>query len=306
MKVHFISGKGGVGKSTLSAAFAWQLYQKGEGPILVCDALGNGYASQLLGEKNLQYKISESLKYPGLFFTKLSPMESFREYFSILLTLGHQDAFISQMTNRWRENLIDLVLDNKAVRSFVHACPGLEPIVILGKIFWEAKNGKDPKNKTPWKHIVVDSPASGHFLMLFRSTLALKNVFDSGIIRGQAEKLDNFIHDSSMTHVYLSSLLEELPLQETLETVALLKQLDIKVSKIWLNRTPLLNEDFPSETNSNLDSKWKKVLDASRSHLEEQKELLEKYQKHFENQLRPIPYLTGDLSQHFAEIAQAL
>jgi anion-transporting ArsA/GET3 family ATPase len=303
--VHFVSGKGGVGKSTLAAALALKLLRQNEGPVLLFDILGNGHGFALLGNEQVAYRTQASLRYPELFFSRLTPMESFKEYFSLLLSLGKEDAFVAQMTSRFRESLIEVVMENKAIRSFVKACPGLEPIVMLGKIFWEARNGKSPATKEAWAHIVVDCPASGHFLMLFRSALALKNVFASGVIHSQAQKMDRFIHDESMTRIYLASTLEELPLRETSETLAQLAKLNLRAHKIWLNRVPPLNEGIPESTGV-LTGSWEELRESEKSLLEEQRQLLKDFESSATSPLVKVPELLPSPAEEMERLVSLL
>jgi anion-transporting ArsA/GET3 family ATPase len=306
-QVHFVSGKGGVGKSTLAAAYTLNLYKKSKGPILFLDIQGKGYGFNLLGESTLSYKNFPVQKYPGIFLSRLTPMESFKEYFHILLTLGKEDALLSQLTTKWREELVDFILENKAIHSFVKACPGLEPIVLLGKIYWEARNGHDPLHKQNWEHIIVDAPASGHFLMLFNSTLALKDIFHSGIIHSQADKLQKYILDPQMTHIYLATLLEELPIQEMQESIHALKKMSVNVDQIWVNRFPELDEVFPNSTSHSLPSKeWHQLKVATQSLVEEQNELWKKIQNNFSITTKVIPEILNLGSSEIEKIGDLL
>src|SRR5690606_10614122 len=117
------------------------------------------------------------------------------------------------------------------VEAFVHACPGLEPAVLLGKLEYESKNGRNPDTKEPWSFVVVDAPATGHSLMLFRSTFALMNVFAAGVVFKQARAIRDFVTDTQRFVVHLVTLPEELPVKEAHDLKTGLAQLGIRVQR---------------------------------------------------------------------------
>lgn len=235
-QLHFITGKGGVGKSTLAAARALNLALKGEGPVLLLEVQGSGHSLELLGAGAKDFENRSLPGAPDTWGARILPRDSFKQYFSLLLALGNENSAIAQATSEIRRRVVDLVLENRIVSAFVDVCPGLEPSVLLGKIHWEATLGRTPDGQRSWRHVVVDAPATGHGLMLFRSTNALTEVFGTGPIFKQAAQIMSFIRDPKLTHLYITTTVEELPLQESREMQTALAQMGLEVSAFLVNR----------------------------------------------------------------------
>ena len=159
------------------------------------------------------------------------------------MSLGDEDGPFARITQSLRERLVDAVVENNIVSSFIEVCPGLEPTVLLGKIHWEATEGKSPEESIPWKHIVVDAPATGHGIMLFRSTFSLLNVFGSGIILRQATAMKNFMTNPKSNRLCVVTLAEELPIQESVDLIRQFRELGIEPQNVVVNRiSPLVRE----------------------------------------------------------------
>jgi len=275
-KLHFVTGKGGVGKSTLSACIAQQLSSESKGPVLLCDILGHGSAAHYLGHKKVELEPRRCFDIKNLWVSRTEPHAAFKEYIGVLLALGSSDSALLNATSRIRGSLTDLIADNKIVKAFVKACPGLEPIVMLGKVCWESRNGIAPETDRPWEHIVVDSPASGHFVQLFQSTLALLKVFDRGPIKAQAQKIVDLVKDRNLSKYYLVTLPEELPLQEALDLNNLLNELELPQSKMIINKYPD-SSAFELETSEEVSSDWIQHLKTEEEKWQLQVELLSNF-----------------------------
>ncbi|MEO5668057.1 MAG: ArsA-related P-loop ATPase [Bdellovibrionota bacterium] len=235
--VHIITGKGGVGKSTFAASLVRALAEKGEGPILLIEVQGSGRSLELLGlEDHFRYEAQSVRDLNNVWASRILPKPAFRQYFSLLLSLGQQDSAFAQITSGLRDRLVDTVLSNKVVSAFVDVCPGLEPAALLGKIHWEATEGEAPETGRPWRHVVMDAPSTGHALMLFRSTQALVEVFGSGIVFKQASEIMSLMRDPSRTRLYVLSTPEELPLKEAADLSRGLEALGLPKSRFVLNR----------------------------------------------------------------------
>ncbi len=265
-EVHFITGKGGVGKSTFAAALCKTLADTNEGPILLIDIQGSGRALEMCGQNEKSFTPISLPEINNAWGCRILPRETFRQYFGILLTIGNFNSSFAEATAGIRERLVDLVLGNKVVSSFVDICPGLEPAILLGKIHWESTSGFCEDMGQRWRHVVVDAPATGHGLMLFRSMQGMTEVFGSGVIFKQANEIMSWVRDSKLFHVYVVSTPEELPLKESQEIVSQLSQMKISDSQLVLNRIPVdlrfpfskkLTEDVE---HSSLSSEWKKEL----------------------------------------------
>ena len=237
-RVHFVTGKGGVGKSTVAAALTMALSKRNEGPVLLVDVQGSGRALTALGLEKPSFEIHALKNTTNAFGCRIFPRETFKQYFKHLLTLGKEHSALAVATENLRSRLVDVIFENRIASAFVDACPGLEPSVLLGKLHFEATSGLSPEEEIPWAHVVVDAPSTGHGLMLFRSTFALIDVFGKGIIFNQAQQMRDFFKDPSKIYLYVVSTLEELPLQESTEMIAALGNLNLPVRGVILNRCP--------------------------------------------------------------------
>lgn len=236
-QLHLIMGKGGVGRSTYAAALARHLGKTNTGPVLLMEVQGTGRSLQLCGWQGAPpFDPSPLPDAPGVWGCRILPHETFRQYFSMLLALGKETSTFGQVTSGVRDRLVDLVLANRVVSAFVDVCPGIEPAVLAGKIHWEASTGSPPETKTRWAHVVVDCPATGHGLMMFRSTNALRDVFPVGVVHKQATSIMDFIRDPKQTRVRIVTLPEELPVRESLDLTAGLAKMGIGVEAFVVNR----------------------------------------------------------------------
>lgn len=181
-KVVFFSGKGGVGKSAVASATALLGQRHGKSVFLVS---WNPFDQQA---RPLPY---DRLGIPHLI---LNGTDCFREYALGILKF---------------EKVVNLVLDNKVVNTFISAAPGLSETVIAGKIW-------DLQDKNPDALILVDLPASGHALSFFSSPLGLRKLFRMGLVHREIERICEMMLSPS-TLIQLVSLPEELPVTETLE-----------------------------------------------------------------------------------------
>ncbi len=259
-KLHFITGKGGVGKSTLAAAFVRKLSDLNEGPILLIDIQGTGHCLSLLGAHDTKsFEIKPIGELNHVWGCRIMPRPAFRQYFNLLLAMGQHDSTFAQLTSGLRSKFVDAVLDNKVVSAFVDVCPGLEPAALLGKVHFECTEGFAPETEHRWKHVVVDAPSTGHSLMLFKSTQALVDVFGSGIVFKQARSIMSFMKDAKLANFHIVSLPEELPLREAKDLSEGLESLNLPSPHFSINRVPPKvrpQEDIQNYTNAT----WKNIF----------------------------------------------
>ncbi len=279
--IHFITGKGGVGKSTIAASLTKKLCETSDGPVLLLEIQGSGRALKFLGQENLSYECQPLPLAPGGWGSRVLPFEAFKEYFSLRLALGDFSSSLALATAGLRDRLVDLVVDNKIVSAFVNACPGLEPAVLLGKIHWEAVHGKSPESKLAWKHVVVDAPSTGHGLMLFRSTAALADVFQVGPIFRQVGEIMEDMRRSELTKIHIVTLPEELPLKEAEDLHTALSKLKIETKTFIINRCPPLDQSYSTPLPPSISPEWKTEIEHQRESEADAKLLLSEFSQKF-------------------------
>lgn len=236
-QLHFITGKGGVGKSTVAASLARKLSDEKRGPVLLLEVQGSGRSLQLLGVENFnQFETQAVTDLNHVWAARILPRPSFKQYFSLLLAMGNSDSAFANLTSGLREKLVDSIFNNKVVSAFIDVCPGLEPAALLGKVHWECTEGLTPETNIPWKHVIVDAPSTGHSLMLFRSTQALVQVFGKGLVFKQSQAIMDFVKDPHHSHIKIVTLPEELPIKEAEELDHAFRELKLPPVQFIVNR----------------------------------------------------------------------
>ena len=192
-----MTGKGGVGKSTVSAALALVAARAGK-RVLVCEVNAQERVAALLGAPLAGPVIQEAA--PGVFTVNVTPHEAMREYGVMVL--------------RFR-TIYDAVFENRLVRYFLRVVPSLAELVMLGKILNEAR--AEEGGRPRWDLVVVDAPATGHAVQLLRVPSALVDTVPGGPLRHDADWMEAMLVDPARTSVALVTLPEEMPVNEAIE-----------------------------------------------------------------------------------------
>jgi anion-transporting ArsA/GET3 family ATPase len=199
-----VTGKGGVGKSTVATALALLAVRAGK-RVLVCEVNAPERVAPLLGAPPAGASEREAL--PGLFTVNVTPPEAMREYGLMIL--------------RFRA-VYAAVFENRVMRYFLKVIPSLAELVMLGKILHEVrKAGSDGRPR--WDLVVVDAPSTGHAVQLLRVPSALLDTVPPGPLQHNARWMHDLLVDPQRTAVALVTLPEEMPVNETLELDAALR-----------------------------------------------------------------------------------
>jgi anion-transporting ArsA/GET3 family ATPase len=192
-----VTGKGGVGKSTVSAALALLAARAGK-RVLVCEVNAQERVAPLLGAPPSGPVAREVL--PGLFTVNVTPPEAMREYGLMVLKF---------------KTIYDAVFENRLVRYFLRVVPSLAELVMLGKILNEVRS--EDRGRPRWDLVVVDAPATGHAVQLLRVPSALVDTVPGGPLRHDAEWMQALLVDPARTSLVLVTLPEEMPVNEAIE-----------------------------------------------------------------------------------------
>ncbi len=192
-----VTGKGGVGKSTISAALALVAARAGK-RVLVCEVNAQERVAPLLGGRPTGPVIREAA--PGVSTVNVTPPEAMREYGLMVLKF---------------RTIYEAVFENRLVRYFLRVVPSLSELVMLGKILHEAK--AEEGGRPRWDLVVVDAPATGHAVQLLRVPSALVDTVPGGPLRHDAEWMEAMLVDPALTSVALVTLPEEMPVNEVVE-----------------------------------------------------------------------------------------
>jgi len=196
----FVTGKGGVGKTTVSAALARALAGRGKRVLIaMCNAkerISSMFASPLVGPEIIPVA-------PGIWAVNIEPEHAFEEYGRMVLKVP---------------GLYRVVFHNKYIRSFLPAVPGLSEWAMLGKA-WFHTTELDEHGRNRFDVVLLDAPATGHGLDMLRVPKVIVEIVPPGILRRDAERAWKMFTDPAQTAVLVVTLPEELPVTETLELV---------------------------------------------------------------------------------------
>lgn len=198
-KLYFVSGKGGVGKSTIAAAIAWNLSQiHGKRTLLVELGL-RSYFKYVFPQCAETVDYQPSAVAPRLDVALWSGDRALREYITHFVKI---------------EKLVDLFFDNPMMGAFVDAAPALRELAVLGKITSGLRNVGP---KLPYDCIVVDSYATGHHLALFQAPLGMLRSMKYGPIHTESRSMLDTVINSQHSRHFLVFLPEPMPAQETFD-----------------------------------------------------------------------------------------
>ncbi len=212
----FVTGKGGVGKSTVSAALALAWRDAGARTLLV-ELEGQASAAANISSKRIGYEATPLAEHLA----------------ALRITL--QDALKEYARLRLKVKLVaDRLVSNPIIDQFTQAAPGFRELLVLGKL-WSLAKETDDRGKPRWDAIVVDSPATGHGLGLLGMAGVIARMFPVGPIGNEAKAVDAFVKDAERVGVVLTALPEELPVTESLELRDELRARGVHVSAAVLN-----------------------------------------------------------------------
>ena len=249
--VHILIGKGGVGKTTTTAAFATACAAQGL-RVLIIELENRPDLGVSFGhEEPLGYDEVHLLDHRtggSVHARAISPDDALVEYLN--------DHGFLRLTRRLiSTGLLDVIAGS---------IPGLRDVLVLGKIKQiAADNIADV--------IVVDAPATGHAMTFLTSAAGLMDVARSGPVRAQAASVVEMLTDPSRCRVLLVTLAEELPVSEAIEAAFLVEdKAGVSLGPVIVNQvdiaTPVLHRsslDAAHDQGITIDAEFALALDAA-------------------------------------------
>jgi anion-transporting ArsA/GET3 family ATPase len=202
LKLVFVTGKGGVGKTTVASALALFASQRGM-RVLICEVDAKGDVAGFYEAPPTGFNEKEIL--PGLFAMTMDTEASLREYLKLQLRIPVVGR-IGPLA--------------KAFDFVATAAPGVREILTVGKPVYEVRERN-------YDLVVVDAPASGHIIGLLAAPQAINNLVKVGLIRS----------DRQITGLVAVCTPEEMPVNETIELATRMKQeTTVQLSAVVVNR----------------------------------------------------------------------
>ena len=212
LRLVFVTGKGGVGKTTVAAGLAQLAAEHGK-RVLVCEVDAKGDVAALFESPPTDFTPREVA--PGVWSMSMDTEASLREYLKLHLRIPVVGR-IGPLA--------------KAFDFVATAAPGVREILTVGKFCWEVK-------ERHYDLVVVDGPASGHIVGQLAAPQAINDLVKVGLIRSQTDWMLDILSDPHQTGLIAVCTPEEMPVSETLELATRVREeTTVRVSAVVVNR----------------------------------------------------------------------
>jgi anion-transporting ArsA/GET3 family ATPase len=202
----FVTGKGGVGKSTVAMALAQVAAGRGKRTIVAnMNGAGEGHELQLA---------------PDLFTLSIDPQRSMEEYLTVKVG-GTAGQILGQ---------------SRMFSAFAMATPGMRELLSLGKVWELAQTRRRTPGAEPYDLTIVDAPASGHGAALLRTPRTFAEIAKVGPIASQASTIAATLDDRDFTAIVAVAIPEDLAVTETLELDEALQRERLNIDAVVLNQ----------------------------------------------------------------------
>ncbi len=208
----FVTGKGGVGKTSVAAALGQLAASRGKRTLL-CEVDAKGDLAGAFETGPTGFREREIA--PGLWAMSMDTEASLKEYLTLQLKLP----------------LLSRIGPLARTFDFVaNAAPGVKEILVVGKLAYEVREGH-------YDLVVVDAPASGHIVGQLAAPQAIQNLVQVGRVRHQTAWMLDILSDPAQTGVVIVATPEEMPVNETIDlSIRLREETSVDLAAVVVNR----------------------------------------------------------------------
>lgn len=227
--LHVVSGKGGTGKTTVAAALALALAHDGRRTLLI-EVEGRQGIAQLFDTPPLPYEERRIAVAPGggeVWALAMDPQEALLDYLDLFYNMRRAGSALRRMG---------------AVDFATTIAPGLRDVLLTGKAC-EVVRRREKNDPKAYDAVVLDAPPTGRIARFLNVNAEVSGLAKVGPIRNHADLVMSVI-SSPRTAVHLVTLLEEMPVQETIDAIQELRNVDLPVGGVIVNMTrpPMLTD----------------------------------------------------------------
>jgi anion-transporting ArsA/GET3 family ATPase len=195
----YVTGKGGVGKTTVAAAMGMAAAQAGRRTI-VCEVADQDRVSRAFRREGVVRETEVQLA-DNLWAITIDPTRALEEW------LGKQIGGVG----------LRVLARSSAFQYFVAAAPGAKELITIAKVWELAQLERWDRSNRTYDLVIVDAPSSGHGVAMLTTPRTFGEIARVGPIRRQAFKIRDLLADPERTGYVAVSLAEEMPVNETLE-----------------------------------------------------------------------------------------
>jgi anion-transporting ArsA/GET3 family ATPase len=260
VRLHIVTGKGGTGKTTVAAALALAL--AGEGSrVLLAEVEGRQGISQTFDVPPLsptETRIAHAAGGGEVFGLSVDAKAALLEYLHMYYKLGRAGSLLEKFG---------------AIDFATTIAPGVRDVLLIGKVYEAVRRRRDHRAKVAgappaYDAVVLDAPPTGRVVRFLNVNTEVADLAKVGPIRSQADSITAMLK-SPQTVVHLVTLLEEMPVQETVDTIAELRAAGMPIGGVVINqvRAEILTQDVLDAASRAAISREDVAADLTRVHL---------------------------------------
>ncbi len=209
-------GKGGVGKTSVSAALALTAARRGARVL----AMESDSHAPLASQLGCDPGFAPVEAAPNLHLMVLDGSRALEEYLRLVVP---------------GRVVLSVVFASRLYQYFVQAAPGLRELMMLGKLYYEVE--QNPKSQARWTRVIFDAPSSGQALTLLKMPTAARETFGESIVGREAGNISRMLRDEHLCSIIQVTTPDLLSLNETLEIYQALTAMGLKIAAVILNRS---------------------------------------------------------------------